>query len=283
MKKSMKINFFLTLITLIIFNCCSSNIRNNLIINSLQKDILLIEKRIITIKDDLKLKNKINYAVFCVADEKMLMASDDFEFIVNMIDSFSNKRKLSKNDISAITILINKIKYENSWTSNFTLSSDILDYLDIDEIGSLLRLSGQNLNIALLQIKRRLLNFEEVIISELSSQPESNYYKFNLLKAIVIDNPIRIDKDQYLKEVTLCAYDTTMIPLILICQYDSLVKNSEGVYTLNGQIDTLPMYEGKGIVSKQIIEKNKKGFSGIIQIEQSNGTITKVPFRYKYN
>jgi len=140
----------------------------------------------------------------------------------------------------------------------------------------------------LTKVQVDVLNCEAEIVNYLLQQVGANDFKFNVLKATVIPSSTYvIQGNDFKAQVFLGASDTTKQPEILICSYDSTFNKESGEYDYfvakGSGSNTIPVSKsGIGIYTAKATKLGMNFWSGLIQMTAPDGSVTRKPFKHKY-
>jgi hypothetical protein len=265
----------------ILLTGCGKKQENRIIIDSLEKDIDFLEYQIDKKINEINKKARINENVFYDSRVLMEKLSKDITIINTEFENILKKNRLDKKDIELINNQFNKLRNNHIFVgSNEIMDSLVNYYLDTNKISSLNNLTNFKLTVSLLDLKKKYLRYYLSVADFLSDYPESDYFKFNYLDAIILDR-VKWNKESVKKEIIVTARDTMMPYFYFIGRYDSLIKIDKYDYRLNGSIDTLWVRGGRGLVFNKLLDKYKNGFAGYVKIRQTDGRVLDIPFRYK--
>jgi len=128
-------------------------------------------------------------------------------------------------------------------------------------------------------------NAEAEMVNFLYSQITEGELNFNKIEATVIPNSNYVLKgSSYEAKIFLAAMDSTQDPRILIGDALDSTKQADGTYsyTVKGRVDSVPVKEGKGILSRPGNSANNYKYAGVIQIKSPDGRVISRPFREEY-
>ena len=132
-------------------------------------------------------------------------------------------------------------------------------------------------------LKLDLLNLENELTSYLYNSIEADYYKFNKLKAIVVDSSENIKVGEtYHANIFLAAEDTTVYPTIMVTdlsQPDSILLLNKPD---NERLFLIEAIDGKGIYKMEANVPGKHGFKGVVLTRNSNGEIERFMFSKEF-
>ncbi|MFW6369859.1 MAG: gliding motility protein GldM, partial [Bacteroidota bacterium] len=134
-------------------------------------------------------------------------------------------------------------------------------------------------------IQTDVRNVESEVISYLHNQIDAGDFKFNKLEANVIPNSNYVIRgNEYRSEIFLAASDTTQTPIILLGNYEEKYNEELGrmEYEMVGRYDSVPIENGRGILTQRANTTGVKEYRGIIKIKNPDGSYTSKPFEQSY-
>lgn len=177
------------------------------------------------------------------------------------IDLYSNLGANSFFDVNYIEEIVNPC-YFNKWLGN----EKKYDFADNKEI-----------------LKLDVLNLENELINHLYNSIGADYFKFNRIRAMVVDssNNIKVG-ETYHANIYLAAIDTTQYPLIMVADF----SQPDSILLLN-QPDNERLFEvdiinDKGVYKKKVTKPGKHGYKGVIRYRTPNGKSIRLMFYQEF-
>jgi gliding motility-associated protein GldM len=134
-------------------------------------------------------------------------------------------------------------------------------------------------------LQGNIRNAESEVLHYLYTQIDAGSFKFNKLQATVIPNTNYVIRgNEYEAEVFVAAFDTTQNPAVLVGNYKEVtLEDGSTDYEMVGSYDSLPVVDGKGILSIKPGSLGTKEWGGLIVLESpTGGAPIKKPFRQEY-
>lgn len=130
------------------------------------------------------------------------------------------------------------------------------------------------------KMKTDVRNSEADVVKWLYSQIDAQSLKFNKINPVVLSNSNYVlTGDTFRAEVFLAAYDSTQFPRVYYStEYDSV----DGKVELTGEIDTLPVKSGAGVMSIPADKEGTNTLHGKIELKGPSGEMIDYPWKTTY-
>ncbi|MEJ5316106.1 MAG: gliding motility protein GldM [Tenuifilum sp.] len=138
----------------------------------------------------------------------------------------------------------------------------------------------------LTKVQVDILNVEAEIINYLMGSIGAAEFKFNKLSATVIPNSnIIFQGSEFRAEIFLAASDTTQVPKVYLCRYDSVFNSAINGYDYRpiGNTEEVPVNKtGRAVLTRKASSTGVVNWQGLIEMKAPDGTIVRRPFKHSY-
>ncbi|QKG78855.1 type IX secretion system motor protein PorM/GldM [Tenuifilum thalassicum] len=138
----------------------------------------------------------------------------------------------------------------------------------------------------LTKVQVDILNVEAEVLNYLLGSIGATDFKFNKLEATVIPNSnIIFQGSEFRAQIFLAASDTTQVPKVYLCRYDSTFNKLTNSYDYEpvGSVEDIPVNEsGKALLIRKASRTGVVNWQGLIEMKAPDGTIVRRPFKHSY-
>ncbi|MDI3525902.1 MAG: hypothetical protein PWR03_85 [Tenuifilum sp.] len=138
----------------------------------------------------------------------------------------------------------------------------------------------------LTKVQVDILNVEAEVLNYLLGSIGATDFKFNKLEATVIPNSnIIFQGSEFRAQIFLAASDTTQVPKVYLCRYDSTFNKLTNSYDYEpvGSVEDIPVSEsGKALLVRKASRTGVVNWQGLIEMKAPDGTIVRRPFKHSY-
>lgn len=138
----------------------------------------------------------------------------------------------------------------------------------------------------LTKVQVDILNVEAEILNYLMGSIGAAEFKFNKLSATVIPNSnIIFQGSEFRAEIFLAASDTTQVPKVYLCRYDSVFNSATNGYDYRpiGNTEDVPVNKtGRAVLTRKASSTGVVNWQGLIEIKAPDGSIVRRPFKHSY-
>ncbi len=138
----------------------------------------------------------------------------------------------------------------------------------------------------LTKVQVDILNAEAEALNYLMGSIGASEFKFNKLSATVIPNSnIIFQGSEFRAEIFLAASDTTQVPKVYLCRYDSVFNSITNSYDYRpiGNTEEIPVNKtGRAVFTRKASSTGVVNWQGLIEMKAPDGALVRRPFRHSY-